>query len=72
MVTFKVHLLFSSGAVTVCSIPGTLLEECRLSPALQTSRCLLLIQNGVLSLPYLWNCILVILDHSLVMILAAA
>ena len=44
---------FSSGAVTVCSIPGTQLEEFRLRPALQTSGCLLLIQNGVLSLPIL-------------------
>ena len=38
---------FSSGAATVCSIPGTQLEKCRLRPALQTSGCLLLIQNGV-------------------------
>ena len=34
-------------------IPGTQLEECRLRPALHTSGCLLLIQNGVLSLPSL-------------------
>ena len=44
---------FSSGAATVCSILGTQLEECRLRPALQTSGCLLLFQNGVLSLPIL-------------------
>ena len=44
---------FSSSAATVCSIPGTQLEECRLRPALQTSGCLLLIQNGVLPLPIL-------------------
>ena len=41
---------FSSGAAIVCSIPGTQLEECHLRPALQTSGCLLLTQNGVLSL----------------------
>jgi len=41
---------FSSGAANVCSIPGTQLEECRLRPALQTSGCLLLTQNGVLLL----------------------
>ena len=44
---------FSSGTTTVCSIPGTQLEDCRLRPALQTSGCLLSIQNGVLSLPIL-------------------
>ena len=44
---------FSSGTASVCSIPGTQLEECCLRPALQTSGCLLLIQNGVLSLPIL-------------------
>ena len=44
---------FSSVAATVCSIPGTQLEECRLRPALQSSGCLVLIQNGVLSLPIL-------------------
>jgi hypothetical protein len=38
---------FSSGAATVCSIPGMQLEECHLRPALETSGCLLLIQNGV-------------------------
>ena len=38
---------------TVCSIPVTQLEECRLRPALQPYGCLLLIQNGVLSLPIL-------------------
>ena len=45
---------FSSGAAIVCSIPGTQLEECCLRPALQTSGCLLLTQNGVLSLPILF------------------
>jgi len=44
---------FSSGAGIVFSIPGTQLE-CRLWPALQTSECLLLTQNGVLSLPILF------------------
>ena len=44
---------FTSGAATVYSIPGTQLEECHLRPALQTSGCLLLIQNGFLSLPIL-------------------
>ena len=44
----------SSGAAIVCSIPGTQLEEYRLRPALQTSGCLLLTQNGVLSLPILF------------------
>jgi len=44
---------FSSGAATVCSIPGTQLEECRLRSALQTSGFLPLVQNGVLSLPIL-------------------
>jgi len=39
---------FSSSTATVCSIPGTQLEERRLRPLLQTSGCLLLIQNGVL------------------------
>ena len=42
--------MFSSGAETACSIPGMQLEECLLRPTLQTSGCLLLIQNGVLSL----------------------
>jgi len=48
---------FSSSAASVCSIPGTQLEECCLRPALQTCGCLLLTQNGVLSLPILffWN-----------------
>ena len=41
---------FSSSTATV---PGTQLVGCRLSPALQTSGCLLLTQNGVLSLPIL-------------------
>ena len=44
---------FSSDAAAVCSIPGMQLEECRLRPALHNSGCLLLIQNGVLSLPIL-------------------
>ena len=43
----------SSVAATVCSILGTQLEIFRLRPALQTSGCLLLIQNGVLSLSIL-------------------
>ena len=47
------HTLFS-GAAIVCSIPGTQLVECRLRPALQTSGCLLLTQNGVPSLPILF------------------
>ena len=42
---------FPSGDATVCGIPGTQLEECLVRPALQTSGCLMLIQNGVLSLP---------------------
>ena len=48
---------FSSGAAIVCSISGTQLEECCLRPALQTSGCLLLTENGVLSLTILffWN-----------------
>jgi len=36
-----------------CSIPGTYFVGCRLRPALQTAGCLLLTQNGVLSLPIL-------------------
>ena len=44
---------FSSGAVTVCSIPGTQLVGCRLRPALRPSGCLLLTQNDVLSMPIL-------------------
>jgi hypothetical protein len=40
---------FSSGAAIVCSIPGTHFVGC-LRPALQSSGCLLLTQNGVLSL----------------------
>ena len=43
----------SSGAATVCSIPGTQFVGCSSRPALQTSGCLLLTQNGVLSLPIL-------------------
>jgi hypothetical protein len=43
----------SSSAVIGCSIPGTQLVGCLLSPALQTSGCLLLTQNGVFSLPIL-------------------
>ena len=38
---------FSSVVATVCSIPGTQLEECRLRPALLPFGCLLLIQSGV-------------------------
>ena len=45
---------FSSGAAIVCNIPGTQIEECRLRPALQTSGCLLLTQNGVPSLSILF------------------
>jgi len=37
----------------VCSIRGTHFVGCRLRPALQSSGCLLLTQNGVLSLPIL-------------------
>jgi len=44
---------FSSGADILCSIPGTQLVACHLRSALQTSGCLLLTQNGVLSLPIL-------------------
>jgi len=45
---------FSSGAAILCSIPGMQLVECRLRPALQTSGCILLTQNGVLLLPILF------------------
>jgi hypothetical protein len=41
---------FSSGAAILCSIPGTQFVGCSLRPALQTSGCFLLSQNGVLSL----------------------
>ena len=41
---------FSSGATILCSVPCTQLVECSLGTALQTSGCLLLTQNGVLSL----------------------
>jgi hypothetical protein len=51
VVNFKVHP-FSSGAATVCSIPGTHFVGYRLRPALQISGCLLLTQNGVLSMPF--------------------
>ena len=44
---------FSSGAATVCSIPWRHFVGRRLRPALQTSGCLLLTQNGVLSVPIL-------------------
>jgi len=44
---------FCSGAATVRSIPGTQFVGCLLRPALQTSGCLLLTQNGVLSLSIL-------------------
>ena len=58
VVTFKSTPLvpahtFSSGAAIVYSIPGTQHVGCRLRPALQPSGCLLLTQNGVLSLPIL-------------------
>ena len=46
--------MFSSGAAIVCSIPGMQFQECRLRSALQTSECLLLTQNGVISLPILF------------------
>ena len=46
-------LTFSSGAAIVCSIPGTQFVRCPLRHALQISGCLLLTQNGVLSLPIL-------------------
>jgi len=45
--------MFSRDSATVCSIPGTQLEECRLRPALHISGCPLFIQNGVFSLPIL-------------------
>jgi hypothetical protein len=41
---------FSSGAAILCSIPGTHFVGHRLRPALLPSGCLLLTQNGVLSL----------------------
>ena len=41
---------FSSGAAILCSVPCAQLVECSLGIALQTSGCLLLTQNGVLSL----------------------
>jgi len=44
---------FSSGAAIVCSIPGTHFVGCHLRSVLQPSGCLLLTQNGVLSLPIL-------------------
>jgi hypothetical protein len=43
---------FSSGAAIVCSISGNHFVECRLRPALQTSECLLLVHNSVLSMPF--------------------
>jgi len=43
----------SSGAAIVFSIPGTRIVGCHLRLALQPSRCLLLTQHGVLSLPIL-------------------
>ena len=48
---------FSSGAAIVCSIPGTKFVGCRLRPMLQPSGCLLLAQDGVLSLPILLSAI---------------
>ena len=44
---------FSSSAAIVFSIPGKQLGGCRLWPAFQPSGCLLLTQNGALSLPIL-------------------
>ena len=44
---------FASGAVIVCNIHGLQLVGCLLRSVLQPSRCLLLIQNVVLSLPIL-------------------
>jgi hypothetical protein len=44
---------YSSGAAIVCNISGRQFVGCILRPALQTSGCLLLTQNGVLSLPFL-------------------
>jgi len=41
---------FSSGAAILCSIPGMRFVGRCLRPALQPSGCLLLTQNGVLSL----------------------
>jgi hypothetical protein len=43
----------SSGAAIMFSIPGIQLVGCHLRLALQTSRCLPLTQNGVLSLSIL-------------------
>jgi hypothetical protein len=43
---------FASGATNVCSIPGADFVGYRLRPALQTSGCILLTQNGVLSMPF--------------------
>jgi hypothetical protein len=42
---------FSISAAIVCSILGMHVVGCHLRPTLQTSRCLLLTQNGVLSMP---------------------
>jgi hypothetical protein len=44
---------FFIGAAVVCSIPAMLFVGCCLRPVLQTSGCLLLTQNGVVSLPIL-------------------
>jgi len=44
---------FSSGAAILCSSPGTHFVGCSLRPALQTSGCFLLTQNGVHSLSIL-------------------
>jgi hypothetical protein len=46
--------IFSSGAAILCSIPGTHFVGCSFRPALQTSGCFLLTQNGVLSLSILF------------------
>jgi hypothetical protein len=42
----------SSGAAIVCRIPGTHFVGCRFRPAFQTSGCIVLTQNGVLSMPF--------------------
>ena len=44
---------FSSGAAILCSIPGTHFVGCCLRPVLQPYECVLLTQNGVLSLSIL-------------------
>ena len=44
---------FSSGSAILCSIRGMQFVGCSLRPALQTSGCFLLTENGVLSLSIL-------------------